>query len=78
MYNQHVHSTTCAGPACAFLGHFDAPELALAILCFRIFSSIFFNYVVPKILFKKIIKIECQRVLVFPKVTILMSIEDRT
>ena len=76
MYNQHIHSTTCAGPACAFLGHFDAPELALAILCFRIFSSIFL--ITRKILLKKIIKIECQRVLVFPKVTILMSIEDRT
>ena len=76
MYNQHIHSTTCAGPACAFLGHFDAPELALAILCFRIFSSIFL--ITRKILLKKIIKIEYQRVLVFPKVAILRSIEDRT
>ena len=76
MYNHYMHSTTCAGPACAFLGHFDAPELALAILCFRIFLRFFL--ITRKILLKKIIKIECRRVLVFPKVTILMSIEDRT
>ena len=69
MYNQHIHSTTCAGPACAFLGHFDAPELAFFLRFFLI---------TRKILLKKIIKIEYQRVLVFPKVTILMSIEDRT
>ena len=60
LYSQYVDSTTCVGPTCAFLGHFDTPETVL-VSCVSAFWAQSFFLITRKVLQKSFFKTETAR-----------------